>query len=170
MPQPLTSLPTWAKALAVATVLAAAGWLFLSGKQAAPEVTFTNLKGEKIESKALRGKMLMVNFWATSCATCVKEMPEMAAIYNSYKSKGLEFVAVAMRYDQPNFVLNFAESRKLPFHVAIDVTGELSKAFGDVTLTPTTFVIDKEGNIVKRYVGAPDFAELRKLLDKQLTG
>ena len=64
--------------------------------------------------------------------------------------------------------LNFAETRQLPFKVALDVTGEAAKAYGDVALTPTTFVLDKQGKILKRYVGKPEFAELHKLIEKLL--
>lgn len=137
-------------------------------KTPAPAVTFVNLKGEKISSESLRGKVLMVNFWATSCVTCVAEMPKMIETYNKYNKQGLEFVAVAMSYDPPNYVLNYAETRKLPFHVALDTQGQLAKSFGDVRLTPTTYVIDKQGNILRRYVGEPSFTELHTLLEQAL--
>jgi peroxiredoxin len=161
---------TWIKTLAAVVVLAIAaiGYFSLSTKQTAPEVTFTSLTGEKVNMQSLRGKVVMVNFWATSCTTCVKEMPEMVETYNKYKDKGLDFVAVAMSYDPPNYVLNYAETRKLPFKVALDTQGELAKSFGDVKLTPTTFVIDKNGNVIKRYLGEPDFAALHQLLEKAL--
>lgn len=143
-------------------------YLSLSNRQPAPEVTFVNLKGEKISTQSLRGKVVMVNFWATSCSTCVAEMPQMVETYNKYHQQGLEFVAVAMSYDPPNYVLNYAETRHLPFQVALDVQGKLAQSFGDVKLTPTTFVIDKQGKIIKRYVGQPSFKELHELLDKEL--
>ncbi|MBC3920444.1 TlpA family protein disulfide reductase [Undibacterium sp. CY18W] len=147
------------------------GFLFyqsLGSKQAMPDVSFTNLKGEQISAQSLRGKVVMVNFWATSCTTCVAEMPKMIETYNKYNKQGLEFVAVAMSYDRPDYVLNYTETRKLPFHVALDTQGKLAQSFGDVKLTPTTYVIDKQGNILKRYVGEPSFAELHSLLEKAL--
>jgi peroxiredoxin len=135
-----------------------------------PQVTFTNLKGDKFSTQDLRGKVVMVNFWATSCSTCIAEMPRMIETYNKYNKQGLEFVAVAMSYDPPNYVVNYAETRQLPFHVALDVQGKLAQAFGDVKLTPTTYVIDKQGNVLKRYVGEPSFTELHGLLEKALAG
>ncbi|MDO8652171.1 MAG: TlpA disulfide reductase family protein [Undibacterium sp.] len=149
-------------------VLAVLFYQSLAGKQAAPDVTYVNLKGEKISSQSLRGKVVMVNFWATSCSTCVAEMPQMIETYNKFHPKGLEFVAVAMSYDPPNYVLNYAETRQLPFHVALDVQGQLAQSFGDVKLTPTTYVIDKQGKIIKRYVGQPSFKELHALLEQAL--
>lgn len=172
---PATTAPSrsWIKpAIAVVALaaLGAAAYVSLNSRSSAPEVTFLGINGEKITPQSLRGKVVMVNFWATSCTTCVAEMPQMVETYNKYKSQGLEFVAVAMKYDPANYVVNYAETRQLPFKVAIDVSGEAAKAYGDVALTPTTFVIDKEGKIIKRYVGAPEFAALHTLLEKALKG
>lgn len=140
----------------------------LNAKQAAPTLDFTNLKGDKTSTQSLQGKVYMVNFWATSCTTCIKEMPQMIASYEKFRAQGLEFFAVAMSYDPPNYVLNFTETRQLPFQVVLDVEGKIAQAFGDVKLTPTTFVIDKQGNIIKRYVGEPSFVELDQLLAQLL--
>lgn len=133
-----------------------------------PPVSFTNLQGQKTSSEQLRGKVVMVNFWATSCSTCVAEMPDMVRTYQKYHDKGLEFIAVAMQYDPPNYVLNFTETRQLPFQVALDVDGGLAKAFDGVRMTPTTFVIDKKGKILKRYMGQPSMEELHKILETAL--
>lgn len=160
----------WFKILLAAIVAAIAviGYLSIAKKETIPDVTFVNLQGQKITSQDLRGKVVMINFWATSCTTCVKEMPDMVETYNKYKANGLEFVAVAMAYDPPNYVLNFVETRKLPFTVALDTQGALAKSFGDIQLTPTTLVVDKQGKVIKRYVGEPDFAALHRLLEKEL--
>lgn len=162
---------SWIKPAAIGALvlaLAAVGYATLDSSVAAPDVTFISLAGEKVSTQNLRGKVVMVNFWATSCTSCVKEMPQMVETYNKFKGQGLEFVAVAMKYDPPNYVVNFAETRKLPFKVALDSGGDLAKAFGDVTMTPTTFVIGKDGKILKRYVGEPDFGALHTLLQKAL--
>ena len=95
-------------------------------------------------------------------------MPQGPAFYDKFKAKGFDTVAVAMSYDPPAYVVNYAETRKLPFKVAIDNTGAVAKAWGEVKLTPTTYIVDKQGQIVKRYVGEPDFAELHQLIDKLL--
>lgn len=116
----------------------------------------------------LQGKVSLVNFWATSCTTCVAEMPEIVATYKKYKDQGYETMAVAMSYDPPSYVVNFAQTRQLPFKVAIDNTGAVARAWGDIQLTPTTFLLNKRGEIVKRYVGAPNFFELHQLIEKLL--
>nr|WP_315138353.1 TlpA disulfide reductase family protein [uncultured Limnohabitans sp.] len=135
----------------------------------APESSFVLLDGSTVTSQQLQGKVSLVNFWATSCTTCVAEMPELVATYNKFKDKGYETVAVAMRYDPPSYVVNFAQTRQLPFKVAIDNTGAVAREWGDIQLTPTTFLVNKRGEIVKRYVGAPNFVELHQLIEKLLT-
>ncbi|WP_426166769.1 TlpA disulfide reductase family protein [Pseudoduganella sp. R-34] len=168
-----TGSRAWVKPAIALAVIAGIGFTTyqsLNKRQSAPAVTFLGIKGEKITPESLKGKVVMVNFWATSCTTCVAEMPEMVETYNKYKGQGLEFVAVAMKYDAPNYVVNFTETRQLPFKVALDVTGDAAKAYGDVSMTPTTFVIDKDGNIIKRYVGKPEFPALHALLEKALKG
>ena len=155
--------------LVVAAVLAGAAALYLgTGTSAAPASTFVLLDGSKATTDDLKGKVTLVNFWATSCTTCVAEMPEIVATHRKYEGRGYQTVAVAMSYDPPSYVVNFAQTRQLPFKVAIDNTGAVAKAWGDVQLTPTSYVVNKRGEIVKRYVGAPDFAELHKLIDKLL--
>jgi len=156
-------------AAVVALVLAvAAGVMLNTGAASAPASTFVLLDGSKKSTDDLKGKVTLVNFWATSCVTCVAEMPKVIATYDKYHTRGYDTLAVAMSYDPPSYVVNFAQTRKLPFQVAIDNTGAVAKAWGDVAITPTTFIVNKRGEIVKRYVGEPDFAELHKLIEKLL--
>ncbi len=157
--------------MALAGILALAALASLpgcSGAQAAPESTFVLLDGSKKTTADLKGKVTLVNFWATSCVTCVAEMPKVISTYNKYQSQGYDTLAVAMSYDPPSYVVNYTETRKLPFKVAIDNTGAVAKAWGEVQLTPTTFLVNKRGEIVKQYVGEPDFAALHLLIEKLL--
>ncbi|MDP2417649.1 MAG: TlpA disulfide reductase family protein [Hydrogenophaga sp.] len=154
-------------------VLAAglASTLLLSGcgmRDQAPDSTFVLIDGAQTTTADLKGKVTLINFWATTCVSCVKEMPALAATYNKYKTQGFETIAVAMSYDPPAWVLNFAQSRQLPFKVALDNTGEIAQNWGDVKLTPTTYLVDKQGRIIKRYVGEPDMAALHALIEKLL--
>jgi peroxiredoxin len=140
----------------------------VAGHEGAPTVEYTLLDGTKGSTEQLRGKVVLVNFWATSCTTCVHEMPQVVATYEKFRGRGYETLAVAMSYDPPAYVVNFAQTRKLPFGVAIDNTGSIAKSFGDVKLTPTSVLINKRGEIVKRFVGEPDFAKLHELVEKLL--
>lgn len=159
------------RVLGTGLALGAVGVLGLSGcagREAAPESTFVLLDGSKATTAGLRGKVTLVNFWATTCVTCVKEMPALVATHQKYAPRGYETMAVAMSYDPPAWVLNFAQSRQLPFKVALDNTGEIAKAWGDVKLTPTTYLLDKQGRIVKRYVGEPEMEALHQLIEELL--
>ena len=152
-----------------ALVLGAA--VFLSGcsdVQSAPESTFVLLDGSQKTTADLKGRVTLVNFWATSCVTCVAEMPKLVATHQKYKAQGYDTLAVAMSYDPPSYVVNYAQTRQLPFPVAIDNTGAAAKAWGDVQLTPTTFLVNKRGQIVKQFVGEPDFTALHQLIEKLL--
>jgi peroxiredoxin len=164
----MSGLPRFALRRALLGAAVATALCACSARDPAPNFSYTLLDGKQSSTEALRGKVLVVNFWATSCVSCVKEMPQLVATHSKYKPKGLETLAVAMSYDPPAYVANFAQTRQLPFGVVIDNTGAIAKAFNDTKITPTTFVIDKKGAIVKRYVGEPDFAELHGLLEKLL--
>lgn len=160
--------------LAFAAVAAAAGvggWLALGGgrgRDAAPQVVYTLLDGQRVSSADFAGQVLLVNFWATTCSLCVAEMPQIVSTFEKFRGRGYQTVAVAMRHDPPAYVASFAESRRLPFGVAIDNIGAIARSFGDVQLTPTSVLIDKRGRIVERYVGAPDFAALHALVERLL--
>ena len=154
-----------------AIVLLAGGTLtyYVAASSApAPNASYVLLDGSKRTTADLKGRVTLVNFWATSCVTCVAEMPKIVATYEKYHHQGFDTLAVAMQYDPPSYVVNYVETRKLPFQIAIDNTGAVAKAWGDVQLTPTTFIVNKRGEIVKRYVGEPDFSALHRLIEKLL--
>jgi len=162
----------FAKPLLIAVaVLAIVGAVVyaLMDKPDAPAATFTTLEGQPLALADLRGKVVLVNFWATSCPGCIKEMPGMVETYNQYKERGFEIIAVAMSYDPPNYVLNFVQTRQLPFPVALDVDGAHARAFGNVQLTPTSFIIGKDGRILEQKLGELDFVKLKALLDRELS-
>ena len=130
----------------------------------APAVSYTLLDGHRSDLAALRGHVVLVNFWATDCAPCVEEMPAMVANWRKFAPQGFETLAVAMRYDPPALVSNFAQARALPFGVVIDNTGEVAHRLGDVQFTPTSLLINKRGEIVKRWIGKTDFEALAPLI------
>jgi len=142
--------------------------LSLSNKSQAPAVTFTTIEGKKISMADLKGKVVLVNFWATDCPGCIKEMPNLIKIYNDYKTKGFEIISVAMPYDPPAQVLNYTRQKALPFPVMHDGLSEITQAFGGVNLTPTAFIFDKQGKRLQRTIGELDFVKLQQLLNIEL--
>lgn len=165
----LPALKTLVLPALLALTLAIVAALFLtSGPEPAPDMRVKTLRGDVVELSSLRGKAVLVNFWATSCATCIEEMPDLVRLHQEWHPRGLEIVAVAMQYDPPNYVLNYAETRRLPFKVALDIDGSAAAAFGGILGTPTTYAIDPQGRIFKRYLGIPDWNELRQWLGQSL--
>lgn len=140
----------------------------LTQKASAPDVTFTTIEGKTIPMSSLKGKIVLVNFWATDCPGCIAEMPKLIETYNQYHNEGFELVAVAMSYDPPSQVLNYTQKKALPFPVMHDGMGEIAAKFDEVALTPTTYIVDKQGRVIRKVIGEMDFASLHDLLDEQL--
>ena len=155
-------------AVVAAVAISATAAYALTRQETAPDVRFTALSGGSFATSELRGQVVLVNFWATSCETCVQEMPMLVETQRKFAARGYSTVAVAMSYDHPNLVADFAQKNALPFRVALDLSGEIAKGFGDVRLTPTTIILDRRGRILKRYLGEPDLAELHALIEKAL--
>jgi peroxiredoxin len=132
----------------------------------APQVQLRLLSGETLATSALRGKVFVLSFWATYCGPCLKEMPMMAATYREFAPRGVELIAVAVSKDDRARVGEFAAAHALPFKVAFDAEGVVAREFGRVRITPSTFVVDREGRVLKRYVGQPDWRELHALLER----
>lgn len=158
---PRALLKTCTALLATLTLAACMG-------KSAPQLEYTTIKGEVIKPADYEDQVMLVNFWATSCVTCIKEMPDIIATHNKYADQGFRTIAVAMSYDRPDYVVNFAEKRELPFDVVLDLKGDIAKAFDDVKITPTTYLIDRNGKIIKTYVGEPDFQAVHQLIEKSL--
>ena len=137
-------------------------------QQSMPNFKLSEISGKVLTQDDFKNKVTIINFWATSCTSCIKEMPQLIETYEKFKADGVELMAVAMSYDPPMYVVNFAQTRKLPFKVALDSDGSVAKAFGKIQLTPTTLVINKKGKIIKRYVGEPEWDAFHQLIQKSL--
>jgi peroxiredoxin len=160
-------------AIGASAVVFSLGVLLAYGAFYAPEilpsVNYTRLDGSSANTAQLKGKVVLINFWATSCATCVKEMPQLVDLDQKFQSRGYETLAVAMQDDPPAYVIDFAKSRKLPFTVVIDNLGTVAKALGNVRVTPTAILVNKRAEVVKRYVGEPDFQALSQRIEQLLS-
>ena len=154
------------------SIFALVAWLALTltQKPAAPQLSLSTLDGKQIALDSLRGKVVLVNFWATSCPGCVKEMPQLVETFRKYHDRGLEVIAVAMSYDPPEYVRNYTLQSALPFTVALDVDGKAAQAFNQVKLTPTTFIIGKYGHILQQTLSELDFVKLHALQQQHLGG
>jgi len=155
----------------LALALASGGlWLGFSGAapQLAPDLAVTTLQGERLQLRELRGRPVLVNFWSISCASCIDEIPRLTALYSELATRGLEIIAINMPYDPPSHVLAVSRGRQIPYPVALDVKGEASRAFGDIRLTPTTFLVSAQGRVIDQQTGPLDLQRLRSLVLRQL--
>lgn len=148
-------------------LLAAGVWFWQTPTaRPAPELSFKTIKGESIELADLKGKPVLVTFWATDCPSCIEEIPHLIELHRQYSQEGLTIIAVAMYYDPPNRVLAMAKAKQLPYAVALDPSGSLALGFGNVRLTPTTFLIDKNGQIVMQKAGIFKLRDMRRRLNQ----
>ncbi len=155
-------------AAAAVLVLALGGAFVLQPKPVAPDVAFSPLQGPSFRTADLRGKVVLVNFWATTCGVCIEEMPALKATQEKFHARGYQTVAVAMDYDPPSRVAAFVGLNPLPFTFVLDRDGSIARSFDDVRLTPTTYLLNRRGEIVEKILGEPDFARLHALIDKLL--
>jgi peroxiredoxin len=136
----------------------------------APDVTFTTITGQKIALKDLRGKPVIVTFWATDCPSCIEEIPDLIDLYSQYHASGLEIIAVAMYYDPPSHVVNMTKAKQLPYPVALDLDSAHAQAFGGIMFTPSTFLLAPDGSVVKKEIGLFDLAKMKTTIDSLLKG
>ena len=137
-------------------------------KDTIDSLDMTTINGEKITSKDLLGKVVLINFWATDCPGCIAEMPGLINTYNKYKNQNFELIAVSMFYDPPSHVLSFSKNNSLPFPVVLDIEKKIAAQFNNVTLTPTSFLINHQGKIINRIIGEINFDEFDSLLQKTI--
>ncbi|MEO5574348.1 MAG: TlpA disulfide reductase family protein [Gammaproteobacteria bacterium] len=145
------------------TLIAALAWVWFApaGLQKAPDVQFSTLDGRTIKLAELRGRPVLVTFWATTCPGCMKEMPHLISLYRELAPRGLEIIGVAMNYDPINDVIALTKNRQIPYPIAHDTQNQAAQAFGDVRLTPTNVLIAPDGRIVQQSIGEMDMAQAR---------
>ncbi len=138
--------------------------LFTEGLGKAPDITVTTLDDQKI-ALGKPGKPVLVNFWATTCPGCIAEMPHLAEMKRQLGDR-FTLIAVAMAYDPLDQVKNYINAHDYPFAFVHDSDGRIAEAFGGVSLTPTSFLIAPNGNIVYKKVGEVDYALVRQRIEQ----
>jgi thiol-disulfide isomerase/thioredoxin len=124
------------------------------------------LRGDTVELSQWRGKVVLVNFWATWCPYCRHEMPAMEEFYRDYRDKGFEILAVSTD-EEEGTVREFLREEAYTFPVAMG-NGELSHAFGSPSRLPTSFILDKQGHIRHKISGQVHYGRLEDLVEPLL--
>ncbi len=152
-------------AVFVVLLIGALAWIWFSpsGLQRAPDISFKNVEGESLSLQQLQqqGRPVLVTFWATSCPGCIKEMPHLIEMYHDLAPRGLEIIGVAMAYDPPNHVMRMREEKDIPYPIVLDIDSAIARAFGEVKLTPSHFLINPNGRIVHHKIGELDMERIR---------
>lgn len=130
---------------------------------AAPAWSLVDLEGKPVGADALKGKVVVVDFWATWCGPCVKEIPGYVTLQQKYADRGLVIVGISVDHKGEEVVRPFAQRYSVSYPLAL-ATPEVVTAFGDIEAIPTTFLIDREGRLRHRKVGSMETAEYEKLI------
>ncbi|MCH9696758.1 MAG: TlpA family protein disulfide reductase [Gammaproteobacteria bacterium] len=153
--------------LLLITALVVSLWSELHTPRQAANVVFKTITGEQIRLSELRGRPVLINFWASTCAYCLEEMPHLAEFYRQQKTKTMQIIGVAMPYDMPSRVVQLSRQLQLPYPVAIDPDATVTTAFGNIRYTPTSILINSNGYIIDTITGQIDLDQLRKLINQQ---
>ncbi len=145
-------------------------WLTPSGIKQAPPLSVTTLQGKSLNLASLQGRPVLVTFWATTCPGCIKEMPHLVELYQELAPRGLEIIGIAMEYDPEDQVRTMVAQKQVPYPIAIDKDGSAAQAFGGVSLTPSSFLIDPQGRIVQYKLGEMDMNALHNRIIAMLNG
>ena len=128
-----------------------------SRTKAAPEFTVPGVKGDRIDLRDLKGKAVLLNFWATWCAPCREEMPSMERLHHQYKDRGLRVVAISVDSAGADTVARFVKSLGLTFSIGLDPKQEVANRYG-VRALPSTFLLDRNGNTAAMALGPRDWS------------
>jgi len=148
-------------------------WVHLN-KQSYPQISdkleFQRIDGVKQRFAELKGKPLLITFWSPSCVICMREVEDFNRLYQQNNGgKDFEILALSMYYDRPDWVLQTRIKSGMTYPVYFDLQKNLSSAFGHVVATPTSFLLDHNGQVIYHHVGRLDFPTLKNKL-KQLIG
>jgi cytochrome c biogenesis protein CcmG/thiol:disulfide interchange protein DsbE len=123
----------------------------------APDFSFSDLDGKRVGLSDYKGKVVLVNIWATWCPPCREEMPSMQKLYEKFKGKGFEILAVSIDATGRKAVTPFVQKLNLTFPVLLDPKGKIQGLYR-ITGVPESFIVDREGILVNKVIGPMDWS------------
>jgi len=127
----------------------------LIGKHA-PDFTLTDMEGQTVSLSQFRGKVVILNFWATWCPPCREEMPSMEQLHRDFENKGLVMLAVNVEANGKEVVTDFLKKTPYSFPILLDGSQAVQNSYG-VFRFPESFIIDRNGIVVEKIIGARDW-------------
>ncbi len=140
---------------------------FAAEKKKAPPLVGKTANGVAIDLTKMKGKVVVVNFWATWCPPCRAEIPDFISIYGEKRSEGLEIIGVSLDEGGWSEVTPYVQRSKITYPIILGDRG-VARAWGGIQAIPTTFIIDKEGNVIDTHVGLMSKAQLLKKIQPLL--
>ncbi len=152
--------------LTIVLIFIFSGFMSLNSQKLIPESEFTTLQGETINIHSWKGHPVLVIFWATTCPSCIRAIPDLIKLYNDYEPKGLKMIAFSMHYDPPNRVVNAVGNYHIPYMVALDLDKSMATTFDKVRLTPAYFLLGNDSRIELKTMGSLDLPNLKSRIEK----
>ncbi|MGH7490790.1 MAG: redoxin domain-containing protein [bacterium] len=134
----------------------------------APAFSLKNLQGESVSLEKLRGKVALLDFWATWCKPCVKSMPELQKLHEQYAAQGLVVLGISIDEQAEKKVPAFLAKNKITYAIALDAADKPAWEVYKVKVIPAMFLIDREGQIVQQWVGEAKMQEVLHAVQAQL--
>ena len=134
-----------------------------SSASRAPDFALKNLKGNTLDLEDLRGKVVLLNFFATWCSPCRQEIPDFVRLYKKFKDQGLEIVGISLDMEGAAVLTPFVRYFKIPYPILLG-TRKVVMDYGGITGVPTTFFIDRDGLIVDYFIGLRPAMVLEKTI------
>lgn len=149
-------------------VIALTIFTLMPKKDSAPEFQTVDLAGKNISHIDLQNRVTLINFWFPSCPGCVSEMPKLIKMSQDYQGKDFQILGIAVPVDPLSSVQQYVQERHIPFRIAFDTDKQVTQKFVKTELFPTSVLINKRGEILKTFVGEPDFKQLYQEVDAEL--